>query len=232
MKLIQMPSKGAGVLSSNVSANGAAGVLPQVWATEGNLAVAVCAMQAEGTPAAAPAELARPGLRVVITPETAFYRKYTEAMLQRYSVMKLQKGRVPSLLGRELFRGKVTSYKVHGFDDVVIFVHDVEQCMKLLHAEQQRLLYRIAVQEYTFGEAAAMLRWSLRSTRRRYNEAIDELTAIFQKRGLMAKTPGLAMPVRCLDPEDGEVAVGVWGRSQKKLEQLKEARAAERSESS
>lgn len=190
------------------------GVLPQVWATDGNLALAVATMQAEGVPAAKPVESVRPALRVVITPETAFYRKYTEAMLQRYSVMKLQKGRVPSLLGRELFRGKVTSYKVHGFDDVVIFVHDVEQCMRLLDGEQQKVIYRIAVQEYTFGEAAAMLRWSLRSTRRRYNEALDELTAIFQKRGLMDKTPGLKMPVRCLDPEDGEVAVEYGGAQQ------------------
>ena len=203
MKLIQMQSRGGAVSSQ--------AVLPQVWATDGNLAVAVATMNAEGTPAATPVGAVRPGLRVVITPETAFYRKYTEAMLQRYSVMKLQKGRVPSLLGRELFRGKVTSYRVHGFDDVVIFVHDVEQCMRLLQAEQQKLVYRIAVQEYTLGEAAAMLKWSLRTTQRRYHEAIDELTAIFQKRGLMDKTPGLKMPVRCLDPEDGEVAVEYEG---------------------
>ena len=214
MKLIQMPSRN-GIVSS--------GVLPQVFATDGNLAVAVATMQAEGMPAAMPTEGVRPGLRVVITPETAFYRKYTEAMLQRYSVMKLQKGRVPSLLGRELFRGKVTSYKVHGFDDVVIFVHDVEQCLRLLDAEQQKVVHRIAVQEYTFGEAAAMLRWSLRSTRRRYNEAIDELTAIFQKRGLMDKTPGLKMPVRCLDPEDGEVAVEYAIVQQEQVQQVSES---------
>ncbi len=199
MKLIEMPKRSAAVL-------------PQVHATDGSLALAVAIMHAEVGPVAVAEPAVRPALRVVITPETAFYRKYTEAMLQRYSVMKLQKGRVPSLLGRELFRGKVTSYKVHGFDDVVIFVHDVEQCLRLLNAEQQKLVYRVAVQQYTFGETAAMLRWSLRSTRRRYNEAIDELTAIFQKRGLMEKTPGLNAPVRCLAPEDGEVAVN-YGES-------------------
>ena len=211
MSVSQGSSAATGVFGTNSSlslvASPGSTVLPQVWATDGNLALAVATMQAEGSPALVETKASRTGLRVVITPETAFYRKYTEAMLQRYSVMKLQKGRVPSLLGRELFRGKVTNYKVHGFDDVVIFVHDVEQCMRLLHADQQKLVYRIAVQEYTFGETAAMLRWSLRSTRRRYNEAIDELTAIFQKRGLMDKTPGLKMPVRCLEPEYGEVAV-------------------------
>ncbi len=182
-----------------------ANVLAQVHATDGSLALAVTTMHAEAGPVPVPAPVARPALRVVITPETAFYRKYTEAMLQRYSVMKLQKGRVPSLLGRELFRGKVTSYKMHGFDDALIFVHDVEQCMRLLDAEQQKLVYRVAVQEYTFGETAAMLRWSLRSTQRRYNEAIDELTAIFQKRGLMEKAPGLKGTHLCQD----EVGVDV-----------------------
>jgi len=175
------------------------------YGVTGNLAHAVAVMQAVGEPVAV--EERRPALRVVIKPETAFYRKYTEGMLRRYGVMALQKGRVPSLLGRELFRGKVTSYKVHGFDDVVIFVHDVEKCLKLLNEEQRRLVYRIGVQEYTFGEAAAMLRWSLRSTKRRYNEAVDELTAIFQQRGLMEKMPGLGRTERCQEGEAGEVAV-------------------------
>ncbi len=200
MKVLTMPKR----------SEGQPGVLTHVWATEGNLAQVVQMVHAAAAPTQAVPE-GRPPFRVVITPETAFYRKYTEAMLRRYGVMVLQKGRVPSLLGRELFRGKVTSYRMHGFDDVVIFVHDVERCLKLLQPEQQRLVYRIAVQEYTFGEAASMLRWSLRSTRRRYSEAIDELTAIFQKRGLMVKTPGLPQNGRmqkgCQEAEGGGIGV-------------------------
>ena len=38
-----------------------------------------------------------------------FYRKYTEAMLRRYMTMSMEAGRVPSLLGREMFRGNVTA---------------------------------------------------------------------------------------------------------------------------
>lgn len=86
-----------------------------------------------------------------------------------------------------MFRGKVTSYRVHGFDDVVIFVHDVGQCIRLLTPEQQRLIHRIGVQEYTFGEAASMLRLSLRSVQRRYFDAVDELTLIFLKRRLLER---------------------------------------------
>jgi hypothetical protein len=53
-------------------------------------------------------------------PELAFYRKYTEGMLRRYVRLSMEAGRAPSLLGREMFRGKVTSYRVHSFEDVVI----------------------------------------------------------------------------------------------------------------
>ncbi len=207
MKLLTMPSHRENTNVANSDSTSHA--VSQIWATEGNLARAVVAIHAEAhRPANAQAELPqRPALRVVITPETAFYRKYTEAMLRRYAVMKLQKGRVPSLLGRELFRGKVTSCRIHGFDDMIHYVLDVESCLKLLNADQQKVVFRVAVQEYTLGEAAAMLRWSLRSTQRRYNEAIDELTAIFQKRKLMERTPGLKQQNRCQEGEDGGVAV-------------------------
>ena len=52
-------------------------------------------------------------------PQVAFYRKYTEAMLRRYVRMSMEAGKVPSLLGREMFRAKVTSYRVESFEDVV-----------------------------------------------------------------------------------------------------------------
>ena len=200
-KILTMPTRSA-------AAGEPAGA--PVWATEGNLAKAVAFLHASSAtedqqPVAAP----RSPLRVVITPQTAFYRKYTEAMLRRYGAMALQKGRVPSLLGRELFRGKVTSYRIHGFDDVVIFVADVERCLVLLPQEQRRLIVRVAVQEYTLAETASMLRWSFRSTQRRYHEALDELTAIFQKRGLMQQVPGIsdALLKSCQEAEVGGVPV-------------------------
>ncbi len=111
--------------------------------------------------------------------EVAFYRKYTEAMLRRYAVMSLEGGRVPSMLGREMFRGKVTSYKVHGFDDVVNFCLDVESCLRRLSGEDQLLIKRVAVQQYTHGEAALMLGVCMRTCITRYGEALDRLTKVF-----------------------------------------------------
>jgi hypothetical protein len=118
-------------------------------------------------------------------PELAFYRKYTEGMLRRYVRLSMEAGRAPSLLGREMFRGKVTSYRVHSFEDVVIFVHDVETCLKKLNEGQQHLIRRIALQEFTQAETAGLLGLSLRSVHRQYADALDELTEIFLERKVL-----------------------------------------------
>ena len=109
----------------------------------------------------------------------AFYRKYTEGMLRRYVCMSMEAGKVPSLLGKEMFRGKVTSYRVQSFDDVVIFIHDVERCLEQLEEEQQQLIARIALQQYTLGETAKMMGLAPRTAIRRYGLALDRLTRIF-----------------------------------------------------
>ena len=118
-------------------------------------------------------------------PELAFYRKYTEGMLRRYVKLSMEAGRAPSLLGREMFRGKVTNYRVQSFEDVVIFVHDVESCLKKLDEGQQHLVRRIALQEFTQAETAGLLGLSLRTVHRRYADALDELTEIFLERKLL-----------------------------------------------
>jgi hypothetical protein len=106
----------------------------------------------------------------------AFYRKYTEAMLRRYLQMSTEVGRVPSLLGRELFRGNVSHCRVNGFEDVVIFCHDMEKLIGKLTPLDKQLLLRIALQQYTQEEAAAMLGISWRNGKRLYFRMIDRLT--------------------------------------------------------
>jgi hypothetical protein len=117
--------------------------------------------------------------RRTVPPEMAFYRKHTEGMLRRYLRLSMEAGRVPSLLGQEMFRGKVTSYRVESFEDVVIFVHDVERCLEKLDEEQQRLISRIALQQYTLGETAYLMGLKPRTVVRRYGQAVDSLTRVF-----------------------------------------------------
>jgi hypothetical protein len=108
--------------------------------------------------------------------ELAFYRKYTEGMLRRYVSMCMEAGRVPSLLGRELFRGQVTSCRVQSFEDVVIFCLDMETLLHGLEDADKQVIKRIGMQRYSQGETAAMLGLSLRDCIRRYAKALDRLT--------------------------------------------------------
>ena len=118
-------------------------------------------------------------------PELAFYRKYTEGLLRRYVRLAMEAGRAPSLLGREMFRGKVTNYQVHGFDDVVIFVHDVERCLEKLDNVEQKLIERIALQEYTQVETAGLMGMTVRTLMRRYGNALDAMTEMLLERKLL-----------------------------------------------
>src|ERR1700761_3936531 len=111
--------------------------------------------------------------------ELAFYRKYTEAMLRRYLRLSMEVGRVPSLMGREMFRGHVSHYRMPGFEDAVILCVDVERCLAKLRKEDQRLIQRIALQGYTQEEAAPLLGLTSRWCREKYGQALDRLTELF-----------------------------------------------------
>jgi hypothetical protein len=117
--------------------------------------------------------------------DKAYYRRYTEALLRRYQRMSMEAGRAPSLLGRELFRGRVTGYQVHSFEDVVIFVHDVEKYLARLPAEEKYLIERIALQEYTQDETVELTGVERRTMLRRYRDALDRLTTILLEKGLL-----------------------------------------------
>jgi hypothetical protein len=165
-------------------------ILPMVWAAVAQPEIhAVVAVVAKGEVQAQEGYVTNTvtdtATAPVTSPGMAFYRKYTEGMLRRYVRLSMEAGRAPSLLGREMFRGKVTSYRVHGFDDVVIFVHDVETCLAKLDAGQQYLIKRIALQEYTQQETAGVMGLCLKTVARRYARALDELTEIFLKRKLL-----------------------------------------------
>jgi len=111
--------------------------------------------------------------------ELAFYRKYTEAMLRRYLRVSIEVGRVPSVMGREMFRGNVSHCKTVGFEDGVIFAVDVERCLARLRKSNLRLIQRIAIQGYTLQEAAPLLGLDFRRCHEQYGEALDQLTELF-----------------------------------------------------
>ena len=134
----------------------------------------------------------------------AFYRRYTELLLRRYMAVSMHMGRVSSILGSCAFRGRVSSYKIRSFDDAVIFVYDVEKCLKVLSEEQAELIERIALQEYTQAEAAELTRQSLRTVVRKYGEAVDRLTQVFLEKDLLEVGPAYSGREEASDEVDEE----------------------------
>jgi DNA-directed RNA polymerase specialized sigma24 family protein len=117
--------------------------------------------------------------------EVAFYRKYTEGMLRRYMYRSMEIGKVPSLLGDFSFRGRSSNRKGYTFEDSVIFVYDVERCLTRLNHVERELIGRIALQEYTLAETAALTGMTIRTVVRRYSDALDRLTRIFLRLELL-----------------------------------------------
>jgi hypothetical protein len=109
----------------------------------------------------------------------AFYRSHTIALLRRYMRISMELGRTPSLLGNVVFRGRVSSYRLTTFEDLMIFVIDIEKCVKQLDRASQAVIAHMVLEDYTAPETAAITGESLRSVIRMYGQALDRLTRQF-----------------------------------------------------
>lgn len=122
-------------------------------------------------------------------PELWLYREKTARLLRKYSRMSVEVGRLPSLLGREIFRSKVSRHRVGTFEDAVIFVHDVERSFNLLDEFEQQLVATIIFQNHTHDEASVILRCWRRTVGRRFMETLDKLSNFFLEGGLLQRLP-------------------------------------------
>ena len=122
-------------------------------------------------------------------PDIFLYRKKTSALLRRYMRWSLEAGRVPSLLGRELFRARITAYTATTFEARVIFLHDVERCLERLQGFDRELIARVCLQEYDHEAAARILQCTRRTLLRRLPELLDELSVAFLKAELLDRLP-------------------------------------------
>ena len=140
-------------------------------------------------------------------PDLWLYRDRTVAILKRYSRLSIEAGRLPSLLGREFFRGHVSHYQVTTFEDVVIFVHDVETCLEKLDSFSQQLIAKCVLLDYSQDEAAKLLGCWRRTVGRRYPEALDRLSELFLAGGLLKRVgdPASTSPKTCQGVENDEI---------------------------
>jgi len=187
-------------------------------------AVAICAQAMEIVPETQPPELDSPEpsrediqnedleqapaevYDLGCDPDLWLYRDRTVGLLKRYFRISIEVGRLPSLLGREFFRTRVTSYSTTTFEDAVIFVHDMEQSLGQLDEFEQTVIARVVLQSYSHDEAGQMLGCKRRTIGRRYLEGLDRLSEILLRGGLLARLPktNSSVPKSCQEGENDE----------------------------
>jgi hypothetical protein len=118
-------------------------------------------------------------------PALRVYRGRTIGMLRRYMRYSIETGRLPSLLGREFFRAKVTSYTVVTFEDRVIFVHDMERCLGKMDEFSRQLLARHILQEHDQDATARLMQCTERTVRTYVPIVLDRLSGILLEMGML-----------------------------------------------
>jgi len=115
------------------------------------------------------------------------YRGQTVWMLRRYMRYSMETGRMPSILGREFFRAKVSWRSAVTFEDRVIFVHDVETCLGKLDEFSRELIARHILQEHDLDATARLLGCGKRTVCRYAPIALDLLAEILLDVGLLER---------------------------------------------
>jgi hypothetical protein len=131
------------------------------------------------------------------------YRDRTIALLKRYGRMAVETGRLPSLLGRECFGTRVTPYAMASFEDMAIFVHDVERALTRLDEFQQKLIVLNVLEEFTQWEIARLLGCTTRWIEWQVPDAIDELSRVLLNCELLRHMPK-PRPEACQERRNGE----------------------------
>ena len=158
--------------------------------------------------------------------DTICYRGQTLALVRHFFEISSQVGRLPSILGREFFRAKVSHERIPSFEDQALFVHDIENALGRLSEEQREIITVVGLYDVSHREAAAMLHCSEGWISRRFADAIAALTAIFLEIGLLNRNrpdrrqvqmKGRPLPaeVASLPPKKGCVSVRRIPRSLK-----------------
>jgi|ERR1700733_3065452 len=137
--------------------------------------------------------------------ERRTYRGRTVAMLRRYMRYSIETGRLPSLLGREFFRAKVTSYTVVTFEDRVIFVHDMEKCLDRLDEFSRQLIARHILQEHDQVATGKLLHCTERTVRTYIPVVLDLLTEILLSVGLLQPIDSKARRNSCQEGENDQI---------------------------
>jgi len=117
--------------------------------------------------------------------DAMFFRSQTTAIVRHFFEMSSQIGRLPSIMGREFFRARVSHHAVPSFEDQVLFVHDVERALGKLQERDAEVIALVGLFHYSLTEAAALLGRSRSAVYDRYADSIDHLAQLFLETGLL-----------------------------------------------
>ena len=117
--------------------------------------------------------------------DALFFRGQTLAIVRHFYEIASQIGRLPSILGREFFRAKVSHRGIPSFEEQAVFVHDVEQALARLHEEDAEVIALVGLFQYSLDDVAEMLGRSRSGVARRFADSIDRLAELFLAAGLL-----------------------------------------------
>ena len=120
-------------------------------------------------------------------PEMLCFRAQTVALLRHFFELSCQIGRLPSLLGREFFRARVSHQTLPSFEDQVVFSCDVELCLSRLSDHHAEIVTLVGLYDFGLEEVAGMLRCSKSAVHQWFAEALDALSEFFLEAGLLAE---------------------------------------------
>lgn len=107
------------------------------------------------------------------------------ALLHRFFRKSLLVGRMPSLLGREVYPARLQGRSVTAFEETVVFVCDVDRCLSGLEPIDQRLIAYCILEDHTEWEAARHFHRSQSDISRRLHLALDLLHDTFCRLGIL-----------------------------------------------
>ncbi len=119
-------------------------------------------------------------------PETICFRSQTIAIVRHFFEISCQMGRIPSIMGREFFRARVSHHALPSFEEQVVFVHDIESCLRKLHPHHAQMIAMVGLYGFSKEEVAAVLRRCRDWVNENYLEALDALTQIFLDAGVLS----------------------------------------------
>jgi hypothetical protein len=117
--------------------------------------------------------------------DAVFYRSQTLAIVRHFFEVSCQIGRLPSILGREFFRARVTHHAIPSFEDQALFVYDVERAIGRLNERDAEVIALVGLFHYSLDEAATVLGRPRSTVYDRFSGSVDRLAELFLEAGLL-----------------------------------------------